>query len=130
MPSSYLVTAHPERDLLRITLAGFFDPAGLAGFDRLRHAEHQRLRCAPNRHDTLVDVRDLKLQARDVVEAFRAMIAEQDTRARRLAFVTGDAAIRMQLRRIVDRPDIRCFADLPAAEAWLGEPPEGYALAG
>lgn len=130
MPASYTVTAHPERDLIRITLAGFFDMAGFADFARARDAAYARLRCAPNQHDTLVDVRDLKIQARDIFEAFRAMVANGTIRARRLALVTGDTAIRIQVRRLIDRDDIRCFADLAAAEAWLATPPAGYALAG
>ena len=130
MPASYAVTASPDRDLIRITLSGFFDPAGLAGFDRARRAAHARLRCAPNAHDTLVDVRALKLQAQDVVETFRAMIADPATRARHLAFVTGDAAIRMQVRRLIERDTIRCFADLFAAEQWLAESRPRLALAG
>ena len=130
MPASYAATAHPERDLLLLTLSGFFDLAGLADFDRARHAAHERLCCARNRHDTLIAGRELRLQAQDVVTPFRAMLAEPQTRARRIAFVTGAGAIRMQVRRIADRPDIRCFAGFADAETWLAEAPAGYALAG
>lgn len=130
MSASYTVIAQPERDLIRITLSGFFDSAGLAGFERARYVAHARLRCAPNQHGTLVDVRDLRIQARDVFEAFRAMVADPVTRARRLALVAGDAAIRMQVRRLIDRDDMRCFADVPAAERWLAEPRAEYALTG
>lgn len=122
MFAHYAIVACPERDLIRVTLSGFFDPGGLAGFDRARRAALARLRCGPNQHDTLVDVSELKLQAQGVFEAFRAMIAAPETRSRRLAFVTGHAAIRMQVRRLIDRDDIRCFADLAAAEAWLAAP--------
>ncbi|WP_375397823.1 hypothetical protein [uncultured Sphingomonas sp.] len=122
--------AHPERNLIRVTLSGFFDPAAFAGFDEARRTAHRKLRCPRNGHDTLVDVRDLKLQPQDIVEAARVMIADRRTRARRLAFVTGDAAIRMQVRRLLNRPGIRYFADLATAETWLAQPVQGYALAG
>ena len=130
MSASYVVTADPDQDLLRITLSGFFDPTEVAGFDRARLAAHAQLRCGPNRHLTLIDVRDLKLQAQAVFEAFRLMIADPATRAHRLAFVAGDAAIRLQVRRIVQRDDVRCFADIATAERWLTEVPTEYALAG
>ena len=130
MSASYVVTADPDRDVLRITLSGFFDPADVRAFDQARLAAHRRLRCGANRHRTLIDVRDMKLQAQAVFEAFRLMIADPATRARRLAFVTGDAAIRLQVRRIVQRDDVRCFADIAAAERWLAEPPVEYALTG
>ena len=130
MIASYVVNAEPDRDLLRITLSGFFDPSRLAAFDDARHAAHARLRCAPNQHLTLIDVRDFRIQAQDVFERFRTMIAEPGTRARRLAFVAGDAAIRLQVRRIAQRADMRCFADMASAEAWLAEPASGFARAG
>lgn len=130
MSANYHVVARPEHDLISMTLSGFFGPSDVAGFDAARRLAHARLRCAPNRHDTLVDVRNLKLQAQDVVETFREILAEPSTRSRRLAFVTGTSAIRMQLRRVIDRDAIRCFAEMPAAEAWLGLPSAGMALAG
>ena len=130
MPARYAVSVEPERSLIRMMLAGFFDPVSLVGFQQARNAAHARLRCGPNRHDTLVDVRDLQLQTQQVVEAFRFIIAQPGTRARRLAIVTGDAAVRMQVRRVANRDDIRCFPDMAAAERWLAEPPASLALAG
>jgi hypothetical protein len=130
MQATHLVTAYPDRDLLRITLTGFFGRGDVAAFDRARLAAHTRLTCGPNRHLTLVDVRDLKLQAQEIVGLFRAMITHPATRARRLAFVTGCSVVRMQVRRLIERDDIACFADPIAAEAWLTDRPELYARAG
>ncbi|WP_375392753.1 hypothetical protein [uncultured Sphingomonas sp.] len=130
MQASYDVSAQPERNLILITLAGFFRPDDLAGFDRVRRAALDRLRCGLNQHDTIVDVHDLRLQTQAMVEAFRDIIAAPETQARRLAIVTGDAAVRMQVRRVIERDAIRCFADIGAAEDWLAAPAGSWALAG
>ena len=130
MLARYTVSAEPARDLLRIELSGFFDSAALARFDAARRAAHKELRCLPNQHVVLVDVRQLQLQTQAAIGAARAIIAAPSTRARRLAFVTGSAAIRMQVRRLSERPDIRCFERLSMAEAWLAEPAAPIALAG
>ena len=119
MTASHHVTAEPHRHLLRVTLGGFFGPHDLAALDMDRRAAHAALRCGPNEHVTLVDVRDLKIQAQDMVLAFRAMITAPATRPRRLAFVVGGSMVRMQIRRLVTSADIGCFGDLPTAEAWL-----------
>lgn len=130
MNANHLVTAFPDRDLLHITLSGFFGPADVAAFNRARIAAHARLTCAPNCHVTLVDIRDMKLQAQDVFATFRRLIAEPGTRARRIALVTGCSAVRMQARRLLDGDDIACFADIGDAEAWLMAPALAHRLAG
>lgn len=130
MPAAFSMTVDPARQCLRIAMSGFFDPAHFAAFDAKRRDLHARLATGPDRHDVLVDVRDLQLQAQATVETARAMIADRSTRVRRVAFVTGDAAIRMQVRRLLDRDGLRCFATIADAEAWLDARAEGRRLAG
>ena len=77
------------------------------------------LRCGRNEHVTLVDIRAMKIQAQEMVSAFRAMIVAPETRARRLALVVGNSTVRMQVRRLVVSPDIACFDEPTAAEFWL-----------
>ena len=119
MSAEYQVTADPTRDLIQIRMAGFFTAEDLKGFIEARRAAHAELRCGPNQHLTLNDVRDMKIQSQDMVDAFRAMLSDPAYRSRRLAFVVGPTLTRTQLTRAIDGRNARCFDDAWAAEAWL-----------
>lgn len=130
MNATHLVTAYPQRDLLRITLGGFFGPADVASFNRARMAAHAQLTCARNQHVTLVDVSDMRLQPQDVVALFRGIIADPATRSRKLALVTGCSVVRMQVRRLIERQGIAVFTHAADAEAWLTRSDAAWPLAG
>ena len=77
-PPAFIVTAEPERDVVRIRLTGFFTADAATGLIQARNAAHDRLRCGPNRHVTVVDLRDpsrpvlrLGLDARNTIREAR-----------------------------------------------------------
>lgn len=111
----------PARDLVRITLAGFFAPGDIARFVAARDAAHRELRCAPNQHLTLVDIRAMHIQAQDSVDGFRAVLANPDTVSRRIAFVVARSLARLQIKRAASGRDAAYFTTIEDAEAWLFE---------
>ncbi|NIJ65416.1 hypothetical protein FHR20_002378 [Sphingomonas leidyi] len=119
MSADFTIDVDPARDLVRIRMGGFFTSADIDAFLAERARAHAQLTCGPNRHLTLNDLRDMKIQAQESVEMFRAMLADPAHRSRRLAFVIGRTLARTQLQRALDRRIARCFDDPWAAEAWL-----------
>ncbi|THD36061.1 MAG: hypothetical protein E7773_08995 [Sphingomonas sp.] len=122
MTAHFTVAADPARDLVRIKMSGFFTPADIDAFYAARAAEHAKLTCGRNQHLTLNDLRDMKVQAQDVVAAFQSLLADPAYRSRRLAFVVSRTLARSQLMRALDRRVARCFEDAREAEAWLLAP--------
>ncbi len=119
MNASFSFQVDRMRDLVRIRMAGLFTHADIAGFLDARRRAHDELRCAPNQHLTLNDLRDIKIQSQEVVAAFREMLADPALHSRRLAFVAGPTLARSQLMRALDGRDARCFDNLEDAEDWL-----------
>ena len=120
MSATFSITADPDRDLIRISMAGFFMPEDIAAFLVERSRAHAKLRCGPNRHLTLNDVREMKIQPREAVAAFREMLADSNYHSRRLAFVVAPTLARGQLARaLAGRRDVQLFVDPVEAEAWL-----------
>lgn len=119
MEASFSFQVDRSRDLVRIRMAGLFTFGDIAAFLDARRRAHEELGCAPNRHLTLNDVREMKIQSQDVVVAFREMLADPAYRSRRLAFVANQTLARSQLMRALAGRDARCFDDPEEAEAWL-----------
>jgi hypothetical protein len=119
MAAHFTVRAEPSRDLIRITMSGFFNPDDIQAFYDARAAEHARLTCGPNQHVTLNDLRAMKVQAQDVVAAFQNMLADPAYRSRKLAFVVDRTLARSQLMRALNGRTAKCFENRVAAEQWL-----------
>ncbi len=120
MSADYAFEVDPSRDYVQLRMAGFFVPEDIPAFAEARHEAHGRLTCAPNAHVTLNDIRDLKIQSQDVVEAFGRMLADSRYHARRLAFVISPGLLRTQVNRaLAGREDARTFESMRMAEAWL-----------
>ncbi len=119
MSAEYSFEVDSDRDLVRIRMGGFFTPADIEAFVRARDEAHRALTCPRNQHVTLNDIRDMKIQSQEIVDAFREMLAAPEHRSRRLAFLVGPTLARTQAMRALDRRDARCFEDSWSAEAWL-----------
>jgi hypothetical protein len=122
MGAIFSVTADPVTNVVRHRLAGFFEADDVQRYIALRDAEHAKLTCGPHEHVTLVDVRDMKIQPQDIVQAFGTMLANPRHRSRKLAFVFSLSLARMQLLRASEGRNARFFTDMREAEAWLMEP--------
>ena len=119
MSASFSIRVEPLRDLVRIRMSGFFTLADVEDFLVAREEAHAALRCGPNRHLTLNDVSEMKIQSQEIVDSFRAMLAAPEYRSRRLAFIVSSTLARSQLGRALGGRDARCFEDPAEAERWL-----------
>ena len=119
MSAEYSIDVEPSRDLVRIRMSGFFELSDIEGFVDARRVAHRQLTCGANRHLTLNDIRDMKIQSQEIVDAFRELLADPLYRSRRLAFVVGPTLARTQVVRALANRSARCFEDFWSAEAWL-----------
>lgn len=120
MSATFSVACDPDRDLIRITMAGLFTSSDIAAFLAARREAHAQLRCGPNQHLTLNDLRGMKIQPQQAVAAFQHMLADPAYRSRRLAFIVAPTLARGQLARALSgRADAALFEDPAEAEAWL-----------
>jgi hypothetical protein len=121
MSAIYSIHAEPERDLIRIAMAGLFTPEDILGFYEMRREAHARLTCRRNAHLTINDLRGMKIQPQESVTGFQQLLGAPEYRSRRLAFVIGRTLARSQLQRALSGrgPDTRCFDTIAEAEAWL-----------
>jgi hypothetical protein len=119
MSAQYTISVDPARDLVEITMSGFFTPEDVARFVRARDEAHRKLTCAPNAHLTINDISGMKVQAQEIVGAFQAVLATPSARSRRLAFIVSRTLARMQVVRALNGRDARCFEDRALAETWL-----------
>ena len=119
MSADFSFQVDPSRDLVRIRMGGFFTLDDIGVFLAARHEAHKQLVCGRNQHVTLNDIRDMKIQSQEIVDAFREMLAAPDYRSRRLAFVVSPTLARTQVMRALDQRDAQCFEDMWRAEAWL-----------
>lgn len=100
-------------------MAGFYTQEGIRAFVAARREAHKALRCPPNAHLTINDIRGMAAQPHTTVDAFCEMLAAPEYRSRRLAFVVGPYLARTQVLRALASRAGRCFTDPEAAEAWL-----------
>jgi hypothetical protein len=121
--ASYSFDVDVPRDLVRIAMGGLFTPEDIDGFLEARRAAHARLRCGPNEHLTINDLRGMKIQPQESVAGFQQMLGAPEYRSRRLAFVIGRTLARKQLLRALDGRGAQCFDSIVEAEAWLFQPP-------
>jgi len=121
MNANFTIDVEPERDLVRITLGGFFTAADVNDFLAVRDKAHHRLTCGPNQHLTLADVREMRIQPQEAVGRFGAMLADPRQRSRKLAFVFASTLARGQLMRAAEGRHARFFTDMDEAKAWLFE---------
>lgn len=124
MDANFSFEVDVRRDLVVITLGGFFSRADVDAFLAAREVAHARLRCAPNKHVTLADVRAMKIQAQDIVAAWGDVLSGSAYRSRKLAFVQVPSLARLQLKRAAAMRDVRYFNSIPEAEVWLFEDAE------
>lgn len=117
----------PARDLVRTRLAGFFDDDAIRAYLAARKLAFGQLRCGPNRHLSLTDVRGMAIQTQDVVMRWATVLADPAYRSRRLGFVVASTLARTQLQRAIGSRDARAFTDLAEAEHWVLAAPSGRA---
>ena len=119
MAADFRFSVDPDRSLVRITMGGFFDESDIARFSEAQDAAYRRLRCLPNQHLTMVDIRTTQIQSQDSVSRFQRRLADPSVAARRIAFVVARSLARMQIKRATEGLPAGMFTSDAEAEQWL-----------
>lgn len=119
MNATYAFDVNVPRSLVHITIGGFFEPEDIRQFVVGMGQAHERLRCPPNAHMCLVDIRSMKIQSQDSVAGFAAVLADPTFRSRRIAFVVATSLARSQLKRAAGSRGDNIFPTIDEAERWL-----------
>lgn len=118
---NFSVTADPVRDYVEVRLVGFLDLDATSDFNDQYRVAKSRLSDNRNRHVTLIDVSQLKIQSQNVVSDFALMLSDPSIQSARLAFVVGDSPVKMQLRRLL-HGNAEMFDTTDEARDWLLRP--------
>ena len=121
MTAKYSIVADERRATLHVTMWGFFGMADVDSFTRDLRLALADLNTKPNDHRMLCDLRQMKIQAQDIVTAFGGIVGSADLRSRRLAIVAGKSLVRKQATRLIDREGASYFDTIEAAQFWLHE---------
>ncbi|WP_298279538.1 MULTISPECIES: hypothetical protein [Alphaproteobacteria] len=108
-----------SRNLMRVTLGGFFQISKLSEVARQLQQAREQLTCDRNKQLTLVDVRAMAIQPQESVLAFEQIIANPEFASERLAFVVPHTLLRMQVQRASSSREPAYFDRVEAAEQWL-----------
>ncbi|RYE95072.1 MAG: hypothetical protein EOO77_43510 [Oxalobacteraceae bacterium] len=119
MKAKFDISVDAKRSLVRMTMSGFFASEDIAQFVIARDEAYKMLRCRANEHLTLVDIREMDIQAQDIVVAFQRVLADPSTASKRIAFVIARSLACMQIKRAADSRDASYFAEVDEAEHWL-----------
>lgn len=117
MDATYEITPDKSRNLIRVTMAGFYEQKDVQEFATAYRQALTEL-ISPG-HLTLVDITGMKIQAQDIVQAFTAFLASPDVRSKKLAFVCSSSLARLQAQRLTDREGVEFFEGADEAEVWL-----------
>lgn len=121
MTDKFTFTLDRARGLVRISMQGFYTVEDVAAFLDARREALAALGLPRNAHLTLNDLRAMKVQPQDVIQAFQKGLAVPEEKARKLAIIVDAAMARGQANRAINSADTRYFTDLESAEAWLFE---------
>jgi hypothetical protein len=124
---AYSLELHPPGDLITTTLSGFFTVAGVMAYAAEAEQLIERTALLHGGYRLIIDVSGCAIQPQDVITAFSVHV-DNVPRARRLAVVTGDSIIRMQMRRIIRHSDMAMVESAPEALVWCETPPLGVAV--
>lgn len=119
-PASYQIEVLRAGTLVSSTLAGFFSLSDTAAY--VEEAERTIQTCfrQHGHYRMLLDVSGCAIQSQDVIAAFIAHVQRMPVSSRS-AIVVGSSVVRMQVRRVMDRPNVAVFENLTDALVWVDE---------
>lgn len=119
MEANFEVIAETDKDMIRLTMSGFFAESDIRRMRTALMVALTELRCAPNQHKTLCDIRRMQIQSQESVTLFQQLVGSEPVRSRLLAFVTSATLARLQARRLTSRQGVQFFSDMKEAADWL-----------
>lgn len=93
----YTIQTEPERGLIRVALGGFWDSSTFARFKAEVREAALSLPGEPGRHKVIADASGAAIQSQEIADL---LLAYMKGKTFRMAFVTGNAVIKMQARRL------------------------------
>lgn len=119
------VETSPADRIITVRMIGGFDMEGARACAAAKEAAVDRLGPPYDDHSSLVDVRELRVQTRDIFAIFTNFVAMTRHKSRKIAIVGGEGTARMQFRRVAEREplrdNMRFFTAVREARDWLGE---------
>lgn len=127
----YKITKDARNHILHITLSGFLAPEEVEAFAREEQKAVKDLGFSSGHYSVLVDTRNLKLQAQNVIARLLEFSENSPLRAEKIAIVVGDSVSRMQARRWGNSTRAGIFSTDKEATDWLiGGTPKTLAATG
>jgi hypothetical protein len=116
----YSIEVDLDRNLVRAELEGFWTSGDFDNFMTDEHDAVSKLRCPIGQHILLCDLSKLNVVAQDVVPHIIADMNSQGSRdAAWIAIVIQSALLKIQMQRLITRPNIMIFDSALQAEEWL-----------
>jgi hypothetical protein len=119
------IETSPADRIISVRMIGGFTLDGARECAAAKEAAVNHLGPPYDVHSTLVDVRELRIQTRDVFAIFTSFVANTRHKSRKIAIVGGEGTARMQFRRVAEREplrdNMRFFTAVGDARDWLGQ---------
>jgi len=117
------IETSPADRIISVRMIGGFTMEGARACAAAKEAAVARLGPPYDDHSSLVDVRYLRIQSRDIFAIFTNFVAMTRHKSRRIAILGGEGTARMQFRRVAEREplrdDMRFFTAEREARDWL-----------
>lgn len=105
--------------MLRVAMSGFFTVECVGRYRTAIDAATAELGGPPDAQVMVNDISAMSIQSQEIVDAFRAVMADPRYAERRVGFVVSSTLARSQLARVIGGRTARMFATAEEAEAWL-----------
>lgn len=118
----YKIRLNLDWHLVKVEMEGFWSSSDFDTFIKNEHAELSNLRCPPGEHILLCDLTKLNVVTSEVAHRISIDLNSQGSRdAKWIALVMSSVLLKMQMQRLITRPNIKLFDQIDAAQAWLLE---------
>lgn len=112
----FTIATDPPRQLLRITLEGFWDKDMFDRFKRDAREAALSLPCEPGAHYVIADASRAAIQSKEIAAMLSAYMMGKTFR---FAFVTNNAVIKMQTKRLFRETGVIIAESVEEAERAL-----------
>lgn len=115
----FKITKDVRNRIVHVTLSGFLVPEEVEAFACEEQKAVRDMGCTSGKYSVLVDTRDLKVQAQNVIARLMEFSENSPLKATKIAIVVGNSVSRMQARRWVGATRVGIFSTEKEATDWL-----------
>jgi hypothetical protein len=116
----YNISIDLAKDLVHVELEGFWAESDFSKFMDELHGALTKMHCKPGAHILLCDLTKLNVMSQDIVSYVMSELnSEGPQDAKWIAIVVGTALLKLQIQRILLRPNAKIFDDVGSAHEWL-----------